>query len=158
MTLSDLFDRRVRGFRVVEVAGVSLFVVLALAVYLVKAGAGRERSQIASVERQIAEEQTRLRLLRAEVAHLEDPERIGRLSSVYLGMSPASPKREASAESLPEIARLASVADLSSTRAAPAAATAALLADVGDEVAPAVISDGVSEPMVPVSPTVEARH
>jgi cell division protein FtsL len=155
MILSHLFDRRVRGFRVVELAGVSLFLVLALGVYLVKAGAGRERAQIASVERQIVEEQTRMRLLHAEVAHLEDPERIGRLSRVYLGMTPIAPKREASPESLPDIARQASVADLSGAKGTPAAVA---LTDAVDEVAPPLIPDGVATPMAPVSPIVESRH
>ena len=45
-----------------------------------------------------------MRLLRAEIAHLEDPGRIERLSSQYLGLKPVDAKREASPEALGQIA------------------------------------------------------
>jgi hypothetical protein len=49
-------------------------------------------------------EQKRVRLLRAEIAHLEDPSRIERLSSQYLGFKPVDPKKEASIDALPQVA------------------------------------------------------
>jgi cell division protein FtsL len=106
--LSVLFERRVRGFRVVELWGLGVFLVLALTVYLLKAGAGHDRAQIAAIDRQITTERNGLRVLQAEVAHLEQPERIERLATEYLGLAPIAPKHEITPEALPEVALLAS--------------------------------------------------
>jgi cell division protein FtsL len=100
----SLFDRRVRGFRLVDVVAFGLLAVIVLGVYLAKTVAGRERGQIAQVEGQIEMEQARIRLLQAEVAHLEQPSRIERLSTAYLGLAPTSAKREATPADLPRIA------------------------------------------------------
>lgn len=96
--------RVLRGVRLVESAALLVLLAMVLGVYLVKAKAGRERGDITAVEGQIAEEQHRLRLLRAEVAHLEEPARIERLSAM-LGLGPTNAKRERSAAELPQIAR-----------------------------------------------------
>lgn len=96
-------NRRVRGFRLVDLVALSLLTVLILGVYLAKTIAGGERTKIASVERQIEGEKARIRLLQAEVSHLEQPARIERLSETYLGMAPVSFKREASADELPDL-------------------------------------------------------
>jgi hypothetical protein len=100
----DLFERRVRGVRVVEVGGFACLVALVLAVYFSKAGAGAEGSQIADTTRQIAAEQQRVRLLRAELSRLEAPARLERLSTQYLGMTPAAPKQEAAPDALANLA------------------------------------------------------
>jgi hypothetical protein len=76
-----LLDRKVRGFRLVDLVALGLLTCLILGVYLAKTVAGRERAEIASVERQIAAEKARIRLLTAEVTLLEQPARIERLSS-----------------------------------------------------------------------------
>jgi hypothetical protein len=101
----NVFSRRVRGFRLVDLIGVSLLAALILGVYLAKTVAGRERAEIARVERQIRAESARIRLLQAEVAHLEQPGRIERLSTVYLGLEPVGETREATQDRLPELAR-----------------------------------------------------
>jgi cell division protein FtsL len=101
----NLFAKRVRGFRLVDLVGFGLLVVIILGVYLAKTVAGRERSEIASVEKQIDGEKARIRLLQAEVAHLEQPGRIERLSVSYLGLKPVSAKNEATLDQLIEIAR-----------------------------------------------------
>lgn len=103
--MTGIFQRRVRGFRVIEVAALAILLVTVLSVYLSKAGAIKENADIVRVENEIANEQNRLRLLKAEVAYLEQPERIERLSSLYLGLAPISAKREAPAEALAELAR-----------------------------------------------------
>ena len=120
MKRPNLFQRRVRGFRVVEIIALSFLLILVLGVYLAKAGAGRERADIAKVESDIGDEQRRMKLLRAEVAYLEQPERIERLSSI-IGLAPIDAKREAPPEALPDIARAGMVA----AAPAPAAVTAA---------------------------------
>ncbi|WP_374473148.1 cell division protein [Phenylobacterium sp.] len=101
----SLLDRRVRGFRLVDLVALGLLVVLILGVYLAKTIAGRERAEIARIERQIAAEKARIRLLQAEVSHLEQPSRIERLSTAYLGLVPVSVKREASTDTLLDVAR-----------------------------------------------------
>jgi cell division protein FtsL len=103
----SLLDRRVRGFRLVDLVAAGLLVVLVLGVYLAKTMAGRERAQIARAERQIAEEKARIRLLQAEVAHLEEPDRLERLSTSYLGLAPAPIKHDVTPEGLYDIARTA---------------------------------------------------
>ena len=50
----SLLDRRVRGFRLVDVVALALLIALVMSVYLAKTIAGRERTEIALVERQIA--------------------------------------------------------------------------------------------------------
>ncbi len=106
-----IFRRRMFGFRIIEMAAFACVVALAFGVYLAKTDAGRERSRIAMVERQIIEEQRKLKLLRAEVAHLEQPERLGALSTAHLGLKAQDGTREARVETLPEIARPAEKTD-----------------------------------------------
>ena len=101
----SLLSRRVRGFRLVDLIGLAVLVMIVLGVYLAKTVAGRERAEIASVDRQIGEEKARIRLLEAEVAHLEQPGRIERLSSVYLGLQPVTVTREATLAQLQDVAR-----------------------------------------------------
>ena len=149
MMMSDIFTRRFRGFRVVELGGLAFFIVLALGVYMVKAGAGRDRAQIARIERQILVEQTRLRLLRAEVAHLEQPERIERLATAYLGMVPTSPKHEATVESLGLVALKAPL---------PVPIAAPVILPVEDDAIQAVVPSTVAAPEVPTKPVAEVRH
>ncbi|NGM49709.1 cell division protein [Caulobacter sp. 602-2] len=104
MRISEVFDRRVRGFRVVDIVGVGVLLTLVLGVYMAKAFAGRERAEIASVERQIEEERIKVRLLQAEVAHLEQPRRIESLAQAAQ-LAPISPERETSEDALIDVAR-----------------------------------------------------
>jgi cell division protein FtsL len=104
--LADIFERRVRGFRVVEVVALACLVLLVFWVYLTKAGAGAERGEIASIEKEIREQQGAVKLLRAEAAHLEQPARIEALSEGYLGLKPVEPKKEAQPDTLEEVARV----------------------------------------------------
>ena len=97
-------NRRVRGFRLVDLVAVGLLASLILGVYLAKTIAGGERAKIAVVERQIVAEKARVRLLKAEVSHLEQPARIERLSETYLGLAPVPIKHEATPDALPELA------------------------------------------------------
>lgn len=101
----SLLDRKVRGFRLVDVVALGLLAALVLGVYLAKTMAGRERAEIARAERQIDAERARIRLLEAEVQHLERPDRIERLSSAHLGMGPVVAKQETKPEELVQIAR-----------------------------------------------------
>ncbi|HEY0646505.1 cell division protein FtsL [Phenylobacterium sp.] len=101
----SVFTRKVRGFRLVDLVGLGLLVVIILGVYLAKTMAGRERAEIAKVERQIKAEKARIRLLQAEVAHLEQPGRIERLAVTYLKMETVGAHREATVEQIIDVAR-----------------------------------------------------
>jgi cell division protein FtsL len=103
------FDRRVRGFRVVEVGALGVLLVLILAVYLAKTGAGGKRADIDRIQAQIFDEQTQIRLLRAEVATLEQPQRLEALATRYLGLQPISVRREVTPEALQDVAQVAVV-------------------------------------------------
>jgi len=132
----NLLDRRVRGFRLVDLVALGVLVALILGVYLAKTIAGRERAEIARVEKQIAAEKARIRLLQAEVSHLEQPARIGRLSEVYLGLAPISIKRETTTDLLGEVAtRPAQKVKVSAPATAPPPVAAPALEDcvVSDE-------------------------
>ena len=104
MIVSDLFDRRYRGFRVVHLAALSLLAVLALGSYIFTTLAGAQNNEAQAVQTRIDQEERRLRLLKAEIAHLEDPGRIERLSNQYLGLQAVNPTHEISARDLARIA------------------------------------------------------
>ncbi|HEY9217804.1 MAG TPA: cell division protein [Phenylobacterium sp.] len=135
----SLLDRKVRGFKLVDVVALCLLAVLVLGVYLAKTIAGRERTEISRVERQIAAERGRIRLLEAEVSHLEQPARIGQLSQAYLGMVPTTAKNETTTDGLPEIVVKAAKEKPASAAAPVAAPGAAPIVAV--LTAPAPVSD-----------------
>ena len=104
MMFSSVFNQRVRGFRVIELLAVAIVGVLALGSYVFTTFAGAQATRIASVENQIKDEEKRIHLLRAEIAHLEDPSRIERLSTQYLGLQPVDPKHDITLDALPQVA------------------------------------------------------
>jgi hypothetical protein len=104
MNLRAIFDRRIKGFRATELVAGLCLVVLVLGVYLAKNAGGREGAEIVKINRDIQAEERKVKLLRAELAHLERPDRIQSLSEVYLGMGPVPAKRETMPEGLSEIA------------------------------------------------------
>lgn len=99
-----LFSHRIRGFRTLNIAFSATLLVLAVGVNLAKTVAGRERNEIGRVESDISKERQRIRVLEAEVAHLEQPERLERLARGYLDMAPVAARQEASVDTLPEVA------------------------------------------------------
>jgi cell division protein FtsL len=101
----SVFTRKIRGFRLLDLVGVGLLVAVVLGVYLAKTMAGRERAEIATIERQIKVEKQRIRLLQAEVAHLEQPGRLERLAVMYLNMEAVGAHREASVDQIVDVAR-----------------------------------------------------
>jgi hypothetical protein len=96
----NFLDRRLLGFRAIDVLLFLVLVSLILGVYLAKTLAGRERGQIATVERKIAQERDRIVLLEAEVAHLERPERLAAMARAYGGLAPAASGHEIPPERL----------------------------------------------------------
>lgn len=139
MSLSSIFDRRVRGFRVVELVCLGILIALVLGVYMAKTFAGRERAQIAEVERQIDDEKVRVRLLKAEVAFLEQPQRIEQLAHDQ-NLEPIRPERETTEDALIDVARHAPVAH------APASPTAAANGDAASAEQPEATPDDYPSP------------
>ena len=66
--IASVLGRRVRGFRVVNVAALAIAMVMAMGVYWAKTSAAREAAAISDVQSQIAMEQRRSRLLQAEIS------------------------------------------------------------------------------------------
>ena len=103
VTLNRLFAWKIRGIRWVEIIGVLLVAVMVFSVYVAKAAAARESARISDLERQISDNGQRVRLLRAEVARLEQPNRLEALSR-GAGLGPVDVHRQARAENLPGLA------------------------------------------------------
>jgi cell division protein FtsL len=116
----SLIDRRYRGFRVIEIGGLGVLLALALVVYLAKTHAGGERADIDHIQAQIEDEQARVTLLKAEVAKLEQPERLESLSGRYLKLQPVPPDHEIAASALESLAHAPPARP---ARAAPAPAS-----------------------------------
>ncbi len=102
--ITALLNHRIRGFRTLNIVFAAMLLVLAVGVNLAKTIAGRERNEIGQVEANIDKERQRIRVLEAEVAHLEQPERLERLARGYLEMAPVSVHQEASLDTLSEVA------------------------------------------------------
>lgn len=101
-TLNRLYSWKIRGVRWVEIIGVMLVAAMVFSVYLAKAAAARESARITDLERQITDNGQRVRLLRAEVARLEQPGRLEALSR-GAGLGPVDVHRQATEESLPTL-------------------------------------------------------
>jgi len=100
--LNRLYSWKIRGVRWVEIIGVMLVAAMVFSVYLAKAAAARESARITDLERQITDNGQRVRLLRAEVARLEQPGRLEALSR-GAGLGPVDVHRQATEDSLPSL-------------------------------------------------------
>ncbi|MBA4803955.1 MAG: cell division protein [Brevundimonas sp.] len=132
LPLQRLFAWKIRGVRWVEIIGVLLVAAMIFSVYVAKAAAARTGSEIADLERQIAENGRRVRLLRAEAARLERPVRLEALSR-DAGLVPVDVHRLATEDRLPTLAPRPEPAPAPT----PAPAVAAPEAPVAAEAAPA---------------------
>ena len=93
MSVLQIFGRRFRGFRIVDIAAVSAILVIAVTSYAMKTFASAEDADMSSLETHIGGEEKRIRLLKAEIARLEAPDRVERLSAAYLQMTQPDPVR-----------------------------------------------------------------
>jgi len=121
---AGFMGRTLRGVRLVEFVAVIVLVAMATGVYLAKAAAGRERADITQVQGQIDDENKRLRLLQAEVAHLEEPGRLTQLAG-QIGLAPTSEKHQGAPEQLGDIANAALLPQKSDKKQAVLAQAAA---------------------------------
>jgi hypothetical protein len=143
MTSVGLFDRRIRGFRIVEVAGMGVLLTLVTSVYLAKTFAGRERQEISRIEQEIGDEAVRKRLLEAEVAHLEQPRRIEQLAQM-MQLKPIAPDHEISEDALIDVARRRDLprAPISAAPVAPEALAADAPEALPDDLPPPPQAEG----------------
>ncbi|MGV8930144.1 MAG: cell division protein FtsL [Brevundimonas sp.] len=102
-SLNRLYAWKIRGIRWVEIIGVMLVAAMVFSVYLAKAGAATESARISDLERQISDNGQRVRLLRAEVARLERPNRLEALSR-DAGLGPVDVHRQATVDKLSSLA------------------------------------------------------
>jgi hypothetical protein len=98
-----LFDWKVRGIRWIEIIGFVCVAAMIFSVYVAKTAAARESTEIAKLESEIRETRQRVRLLRAEISHLEQPSRLEALSHA-VGLAPVDVRRQASEEQLDTLA------------------------------------------------------
>ena len=133
VALNRLFAWKIRGIRWIEIIGVLLVAVMVFSVYVAKAAAARESARISELERQISDNGQRVRLLRAEVARLEQPNRLEALSR-GAGLGPVDVHRQATAENLPNLAPIPEPRPVIIAPTPPAAADAPVPAPApGDE-------------------------
>jgi hypothetical protein len=104
MRLSGIVRQRFRGFRVLDLAALVICLALALTVYAYKTSAAAQGADITDVESQIRDETKAVQLLRAQVAHLEAPDRLERLARAYAGQAPVAAKQEVTPQALPQVA------------------------------------------------------
>jgi hypothetical protein len=104
MKFPNLLGARFRGFRIVNLLGATIFLVIAVGSYALKTFAGAQDAGAADVESQIVLEQKRIKMLKVEVAHLGNPTRLAQLSRQYLSLAPEDPRREVAPGGLPSLA------------------------------------------------------
>lgn len=63
-------------------------VVLVVVLFIIKAHALEARSKLRELEHTLAQEKAEIRMINAEIAHLESPERLRKLSKEHLGLEP----------------------------------------------------------------------
>ena len=160
--ISALFDKRIRGIRLIELIGLTLALAMIFWVCLSKAREGEDIRRMNQLDEQIADEKNAVGGLQVEVARLERPERLEALATQYLGMKPVSPNHEAGLENLSEISRTTSRpvsgADLlAPAPVAPAAATPddTLISTDAAKAAPAPQPD---QPALPAKPAQPGGH
>jgi len=103
--IRKVFQSRFRGFRIVDLSAFGCLAVLVLSVYAFKANQGGENARMEDVDDQITAEQRQIRVLQAQLAHLEKPERLEQLSVRYLGLAPTNAKHETSIDALIDVSR-----------------------------------------------------
>ena len=103
--LNRLVEWRLRGIRVINIFAVACLAVMVFSTYVAKAGAARESQEIGDLERAIADQGERVRLLRAEAARLENPARLEALSR-EAGLLPPDIDRIAQADDLATLSPL----------------------------------------------------
>lgn len=77
------------GWFVLMMVGVGLVVVL----FSIKTRALEAKAHMRQLEQTLQQERAEVRMISAEIAHLENPERLRKLSKEYLGLHPVKAKQ-----------------------------------------------------------------
>ena len=104
MRAPGFLTARIRGFRIVNLLGLTVLLVIALGSYALKTLAGTQDAGGVGVEDQILQEQKRIRMLQAEISTLGGPQRVADLSRQYLNLGPADAKHDITEDALPALA------------------------------------------------------
>jgi cell division protein FtsL len=79
--------------RLFNIGAAILALVLAIGLYRAKTEADTARARVRQLEIEVAAAQAELKILSAEVAVLESPERVEKLAREKLGLKPAAPNQ-----------------------------------------------------------------
>jgi hypothetical protein len=110
--------RKVRGFRLLDLAALFVVLAMALSVYAFKTSAGAQREDIADVESQIHDETRQVRLLQAEVDRLESPNLLESKARAA-GQAPVEARQEVTPDELAGLAAGPPAANAAAAAAAP---------------------------------------
>ena len=121
---ADLYNRRIRGFRVINFAAVIFLIALMFGLYWAKTRASVDGAAIGRIESQIGAQKRDIRILEARVAGLEQPGRIGQLSEDYLHLAPARTAQQTTPDKLAQISVHPPATVPATVPAAPAAPAA----------------------------------
>lgn len=92
-------------------------VALTVTLYFVKTHAQSAKNEVRQLTRSIAAEEAAIRVLRAELAYLENPTRLSQLNDEHLNLSPITPEQERKAADI--IAMFPLTVDVAVDEAAP---------------------------------------
>lgn len=77
------------GWLGLMLVGIGLVIIL----FFVKTNALEAKAELRKLERTLEHTQAEIRIINAEIAHLESPERLRKLASEHLGLEPVSAER-----------------------------------------------------------------
>ncbi len=87
--------------RFLNIATALLVLVVGVLVYRAKTEAKRDEARLEALREDVAAQERALKVLQAEIAHLENPERLRRLALRHLGLTPIDPLRVVTLEEAP---------------------------------------------------------
>ncbi|MDI7773753.1 septum formation inhibitor MinC [Asticcacaulis sp. EMRT-3] len=103
-----IFEQRIRGFRLIELVGVALLLVMFFWVFMSKVREGDDIRRLNDLDDQISAQQAAVNALRINVAQLERPQRLEDLAVTYLGMKPVAPSHETDLNAISQISQTTS--------------------------------------------------
>ena len=98
-----LYERRIRGVRLVDLGGAGLALILIFGIGLSKVREDSDVKRLKQLDRDIAEAQGAISQLKLNVSSLEEPRRLEMLAAQVLDMHAVRPDHEADLDSLAEI-------------------------------------------------------
>ena len=135
--MRQLFEMRVYNIRLVNLIATGVLATLALGLYMAKMRAAEARDTITTLRAQLLEDRRAITVLRAEIAHLEQPDRLKYLAQTYLGLAPREARQEPGEAGLAaSVLKDAPKAPAAKSVAAPAAAPDAAPAAVAQMTGP----------------------